>query len=228
MSARQLMLRSPRVKRCQIAILAPNARTVAVTGNFCDWVQDSHPLSHRPDGTWLTTLNLPPGRYEYRFVVDGNWQDDPTCSERIPNRFGTENCVLYVAGDPPQKRRSPMSRKEIEGYRKEILNLVAALDRSLAHDRHELLREEDPNFTGGPLPSSENRANSGAQEVELGLIANEESLLNEANAALARIEAGTFGCCESCGKAIAKARLDALPYARRCIHCARVERPAAG
>ena len=107
-------------------------------------------------------------------------------------------------------------------------DLVAALDRSLTRDRHELLREEDPNFTGGLLPLTENRANSGTQEVELGFIANEESLLNEANAALARIEAGTFGSCESCGKAIAKARLDALPYARQCIHCARVERPAAG
>lgn len=121
-----------------------------------------------------------------------------------------------------------MTRDQLNGYRTKLLNLADNVDRGLAHDRHELLREEDPDFSGGPLPSTEDRVDSGAQEVEVGLIANKEGLLTEVNAALARIDAGTFGPCETCGKAIARPRLDALPYVRQCIRCARAARPAAG
>ena len=121
-----------------------------------------------------------------------------------------------------------MTHKQLDSYRNELVFLAGSLDRGLAHDRHELLREEDPDVPGGPLPSTDGRVDTGVQEVEFGLIANEENLLAEANAALARIDAGTFGRCETCGKVIAIARLDALPYARLCIRCAHAARPAAG
>jgi len=61
------------------------------------------------------------------------------------------------------------------------------------------------------------------QEFALGLIENEEQELREIDAALGRIQAGTFGQCETCGKSIRKARLKAIPYARLCIECKRVE-----
>jgi RNA polymerase-binding transcription factor DksA len=57
--------------------------------------------------------------------------------------------------------------------------------------------------------------------LALDLLAPEEDMLVEATAALARLDAGTFGRCKRCGKAIAWARLDALPYARHCVRCAR-------
>jgi 1,4-alpha-glucan branching enzyme len=69
---------------------------VSVTGSFCGWGPVGHPLRRDRHGVWKTTLALPPGRYEYRFLVDGQWQDDPACPERVPNGFGTENCVLRV------------------------------------------------------------------------------------------------------------------------------------
>lgn len=53
------------------------------------------------------------------------------------------------------------------------------------------------------------------------LLGTEGNLLAEVNAALLRIQTGAFGKCESCGSAIGKARLEALPYARQCIACAR-------
>jgi RNA polymerase-binding transcription factor DksA len=59
------------------------------------------------------------------------------------------------------------------------------------------------------------------EEVDLILMQNEEQLLAEANAALARIEAGTFGLCAQCYKEIPKRRLDAFPYARYCVACSR-------
>jgi RNA polymerase-binding transcription factor DksA len=52
------------------------------------------------------------------------------------------------------------------------------------------------------------------------LLVNEEYLANEVQAALRRFDEGTFGRCETCGRAIAEARLQALPYARFCIKCA--------
>lgn len=53
------------------------------------------------------------------------------------------------------------------------------------------------------------------------LAQNEEQLLEDVEAALERIEAGSFGSCELCGREIPKQRLDALPQAATCIECAR-------
>jgi 1,4-alpha-glucan branching enzyme len=85
-----------RRKRQNVTLEAPTAESVAVTGSFCGWDPIAHPLKRNRDGVWKTTLMLPPGQYEYRFLVDGEWRDDPTCAERIPNPFGSENCVLRV------------------------------------------------------------------------------------------------------------------------------------
>ena len=48
------------------------------------------------DGKWAKELTLPPGRYEYRFVVDGQWVDDPAAKETLPNPFAGFNAVLIV------------------------------------------------------------------------------------------------------------------------------------
>ena len=59
------------------------------------------------------------------------------------------------------------------------------------------------------------------REFTLGLLESEEHTLGEIDAALGRMERGTFGHCEGCRKAIPKDRLHALPYARYCFECAR-------
>ncbi len=59
------------------------------------------------------------------------------------------------------------------------------------------------------------------REVDYTLEENSEHVLAEIDAALERIEAGTFGKCESCGKEIPEERLEALPYATQCIDCRR-------
>lgn len=58
------------------------------------------------------------------------------------------------------------------------------------------------------------------QELTLGLLGNEEEVLQQIDAALLRIENGSYGRCEECGRAITKARLDAIPYAALCVRCA--------
>ena len=59
------------------------------------------------------------------------------------------------------------------------------------------------------------------QEVTASLLETEELKLEEIAAALTRIDKGTFGRCEECGKEIGKERLQALPSTRYCIQCAR-------
>ncbi|HEX3869755.1 MAG TPA: TraR/DksA family transcriptional regulator [Pirellulales bacterium] len=60
-------------------------------------------------------------------------------------------------------------------------------------------------------------------DAEIELIHNEEGMINSIDDAIKRTEDGTFGKCQRCGKEIATARLDAIPYAPRCIDCARLD-----
>jgi hypothetical protein len=55
----------------------PEAKRVCVVGSFNDWQPDAAPMEPRVDGLWTIDLELPPGTYEYRCVVDGCWCDDP-------------------------------------------------------------------------------------------------------------------------------------------------------
>jgi DnaK suppressor protein len=209
--------------RAPIRLHAPTAHEVVVTGDFCDWDPAGRPLTRATNGDWRTTLLLPPGRYEYRFLVDGAWADDPACPDQVPNPFESANAVLRVEPKPANPNRPPMNQNDLAGYRKSLRALAARLDRNLAHDRRELLRLEDPDLPTGPMPSTEDEPNAGLHEVEVGLIANESTLLTEVTAAIARIDAGTFGRCEMCQKKIARARLGTVPYARHCIRCAKAD-----
>lgn len=72
------------------------AEAVNVTGDFCDWKADAYPMKKGKDGCWKKMVYLEPGQYEYRFVVDGDWQSDPEAPESVPNDFGTTNSVVTV------------------------------------------------------------------------------------------------------------------------------------
>lgn len=79
------------------SIAAPDARTVAVAGSFNRWDPGSHPLSG-PDlhGRWTATIDLPAGRYEYLFVINGNaWVLDTTAPS-VDNGLGGRNSVVIV------------------------------------------------------------------------------------------------------------------------------------
>jgi 1,4-alpha-glucan branching enzyme len=75
----------------------PGAKSAAVAGTFNGWDLSRTPLSKDASGGWKATVWLPPGRYEYRFVVDGaQWFSDPRALEAVPNTFGSTNSVLVV------------------------------------------------------------------------------------------------------------------------------------
>ena len=72
------------------------ARDVVITGDFVHWAPQGVPLSYDGGETWRTALDLPPGEYQYRLIVNGQWADDPQAVKRVPNGYGSENCILVV------------------------------------------------------------------------------------------------------------------------------------
>ena len=83
-------------RRIQFALPGLKAKKVCLVGEFNQWDEKKHPMKKDPDGTWKKTILLAPGRYEYKFLVDGEWKEDPLNSERRRNRFGTFNCIVNV------------------------------------------------------------------------------------------------------------------------------------
>lgn len=79
---------------------APGARTVSVAGSFNNWTVDATPLQDPTGGgIWEAVLDLAPGTYQYKFVIDGSqWKTDETATESTDDGFGGKNSVLNVAG----------------------------------------------------------------------------------------------------------------------------------
>ena len=70
---------------------------VFVAGAFNGWDFKKHPMRDNPNsGVYKATVALAPGRYEYKFVVNGEWRVDPNCPEWVPNEHGTLNSVMSV------------------------------------------------------------------------------------------------------------------------------------
>ncbi len=92
-------------KPVEFSCHAPEAKAVFVAGTFNDWKRDATPLHiHLPNVKWTVTLPLPPGRHEYKFVVDGQWCCEPGCEHEYrgcpkccANKFGTMNRILEVS-----------------------------------------------------------------------------------------------------------------------------------
>jgi hypothetical protein len=73
----------------------PTASIVAVAGTFNGWNQSQY-LFERVGDEWICKLALPPGKYQYKFIVDGNWLVDPTNPTVVRDRRGFENSQLVV------------------------------------------------------------------------------------------------------------------------------------
>jgi 1,4-alpha-glucan branching enzyme len=83
-------------RRITFTYQAPEAEAVFLAGTFNGWNCEANPLKKNKEGIWSTSLNLFPGHYEYRFIVDGRWEDDPNCQRRHLNRFGDYDCILRM------------------------------------------------------------------------------------------------------------------------------------
>lgn len=83
-------------KKVSFEYYAPQAKKVEIAGNFNGWNSTKNSLKKDSKGKWTLELDLPAGRYEYRYRVDGDWQNDQRPVECVPNAFGSWNCVIEV------------------------------------------------------------------------------------------------------------------------------------
>ena len=83
-------------KKVPFEYLAPDAHDVYLAGDFNNWDVLANPMKRDKKGLWKASLTLAPGRYEYRFLADGLWENDPVGSDCVPNEFGSMNCVRIV------------------------------------------------------------------------------------------------------------------------------------
>ena len=77
-------------------IKAPGAHSVLLVGDFTQWQQNPISMHNGIPGGWHAEVELAPGPHQYRFLVDGEWVDDPECTVRVPNPFGSQDCVCQV------------------------------------------------------------------------------------------------------------------------------------
>lgn len=86
-----------RTRDVTFEIQAQPGSTVHVAGTFNDWTPEEHPLrDQNGDGIFSTVIPLPPGRHEYKFVINGVWCIDPECTEWVRNEYGSLNSVVTV------------------------------------------------------------------------------------------------------------------------------------
>ena len=93
----------PRARPIHIEFNHPTASKVAIAGTFNDWRPGATEMVPVGEGRWLKEMVLPPGVYEYRLVVDGEWMPDPRAYATAPNPFGEVNSVLTVIEAAPLK-----------------------------------------------------------------------------------------------------------------------------
>ena len=73
-----------------------DANEVILMGDFNGWNPKRHPMKTDGNGVWNKTVIIPPGKYEYKFLIDGNWIEDPKNDQTCPNYFGTLNSVFNL------------------------------------------------------------------------------------------------------------------------------------
>jgi RNA polymerase-binding protein DksA len=118
-----------------------------------------------------------------------------------------------------------MTKNQLEKYRDALLALRSRLKGDVSHLTSEALRKDSGeaggNLSNTPIHMADLGSDAFEQEFTLSLLENEEQTLEQIAAALKRIDQGSFGRCEECTGPIPSARLQALPFTRHCVECAR-------
>lgn len=84
-----------------ICELKPDAQEVYLSGNFNRWLADSTRMLRAKDGSFRTSMTLSPGKYQYKFVVDGVWCDDPDAPRQDTNDTGASSSAFTVKEAAP-------------------------------------------------------------------------------------------------------------------------------
>ncbi len=81
-------------RKVSFSLHSSDAQEVILLGDFNNWSPQKHPMKRDGNGIWNKAVMLPPGKYEYKFLIDGQWQEDPHNGQICPNCFGTHNSVI--------------------------------------------------------------------------------------------------------------------------------------
>ncbi|MFC1811399.1 glycogen-binding domain-containing protein [Thermodesulfobacteriota bacterium] len=73
------------------------AKEVILMGDFNNWDPKKHSMKSDENGIWTKAVMLFPGNYEYKFLVDGEWKEDPQNEHKNANCFGTYNSIFNLA-----------------------------------------------------------------------------------------------------------------------------------
>jgi len=87
-----------KIKRQKITFSfeSSDAKEVILMGDFNNWNPKKHPMKKDDNGKWTKAVLLPPGQYEYKFLVDGQWKEDPQNDRTCSNKFGSYNNVFNL------------------------------------------------------------------------------------------------------------------------------------
>lgn len=122
----------------------------------------------------------------------------------------------------PVRNQAGLKAREIEYFRDLLITKRRELLGDVSHMEEEALRHGgNSNLSNLPIHMADMGTDNYEQEFTLGLVEKDRQLLREINTALIKMRDGTYGVCEGTGKPIAKARLEAKPWARYSIEYAR-------
>jgi hypothetical protein len=86
----------PELKLVEFCVELPAAKIVQLAADFTDWDEFPLDMMRFDDGIWSMTVPLPAGIYFYRFLVDGEWYDDPRAAQCDPNRAGSARAFVQI------------------------------------------------------------------------------------------------------------------------------------
>ncbi len=119
--------------------------------------------------------------------------------------------------------RKKLLKKELKVYKEKLLKLRDEVSEEIKSLSEDVLMKTQAEASGDISSHSFHLADVASDNFErdfsLGLASNEMGVLREIDLALRKIEDGSYGICEGCGKPIPKRRLDVLPYVRFCTKC---------
>ena len=107
-----------RAEPVSFSIAAPDAKQVFVAGEMTDWDAGKRAMQRDASGTWHATLDLEPGQWLYKFVVDGKWVQDPATTDHDADGRGGQHSFVFVGAGawtvPPGAPRGEVQVARVE------------------------------------------------------------------------------------------------------------------
>ena len=143
-----------------------NASSVSVAGEFNEWNTETDPMKKNTEGIWELTLKLDPGKYMYKFVINGtDWRADPSNTDEADDGLGGKNSLLIVGSQPKTEKIEPT--KKVNKDNKDTFPITFTYKPLTGGKKNVYLAGDFNNWSDSTTPMEED---SGIYEVTLNLI----------------------------------------------------------